>query len=88
MEREELRRKFISAKRALFDKYYASLNERQREAVYAVNGPLLVLAGRITRSAIHLKNQIQFSAARYILPISLKKFPSLQSGKRPNERHG
>ncbi|MBE6618718.1 MAG: ATP-dependent DNA helicase PcrA [Ruminococcaceae bacterium] len=38
-------RRYNSAKRALFDKLYSSLNGRQREAVYTVNGPLLVLAG-------------------------------------------
>ena len=37
--------KFLKLKRALFDKCYASLNEKQREAIYTVNNPLLVLAG-------------------------------------------
>lgn len=37
--------KFLELKRALFDKCYASLNSKQREAVYTVNDPLLVLAG-------------------------------------------
>ena len=37
--------KFLTLKRALFDKCYASLNPMQREAVYMVNDPLLVLAG-------------------------------------------
>ncbi len=37
--------KYLQLKRALFDKCYASLNEMQREAVYTVNDPLLVLAG-------------------------------------------
>ena len=37
--------KFLTLKRALFDKCYASLNPMQREAVYTVNDPLLVLAG-------------------------------------------
>ena len=32
-------------KRKLFDKCYAHLNDIQREAVYTVNGPLLILAG-------------------------------------------
>ena len=36
---------YLMAKRALFDRVYASLNDRQREAVYTVNNPLLVLAG-------------------------------------------
>ena len=37
--------KFLKLKRALFDKCYASLNPMQRESVYTVNDPLLVLAG-------------------------------------------
>ena len=37
--------KYIKLKRALFEKCYASLNARQRDAVFSVNGPLLVLAG-------------------------------------------
>ncbi|MBQ9129268.1 MAG: UvrD-helicase domain-containing protein, partial [Clostridia bacterium] len=46
MERnEELRARFIKAKRALFEKLQAAFNDRQKQAVRAVNGPLLVLAG-------------------------------------------
>ena len=41
----ELNQKYIKLKRALFDKCYASLNSMQRNAVFSVNGPLLVLAG-------------------------------------------
>ncbi len=41
----ELREKYIILKRKLFDKCYASLNDKQRDAVYTVNGPLLILAG-------------------------------------------
>ena len=37
--------RFLKLKRALFDKCYASLNPKQREAIYTVNDPLLVLAG-------------------------------------------
>lgn len=40
-----LNEEYTKLKRQLFDRYYASLNERQREAVYTVNGPLLILAG-------------------------------------------
>ena len=36
---------YISLKKALFDKCYSSLNPKQREAVFTVNNPLLILAG-------------------------------------------
>ncbi len=41
----EIKERFIYLKRALFDKCYATLNPKQREAVYTVNDPLLILAG-------------------------------------------
>ena len=37
--------RFLKLKRALFNKCYSSLNDKQREAVFTVNDPLLVLAG-------------------------------------------
>lgn len=37
--------KYIKLKKALFNKCYSDLNEKQREAVFTVNDPLLVLAG-------------------------------------------
>ncbi len=41
----DLKQRYLNAKKALFDKYYAYLNPMQRSAVYATGGPLLVLAG-------------------------------------------
>lgn len=41
----EFNEKFLNLKRALFNKCYSSLNSKQREAVFTVNDPLLVLAG-------------------------------------------
>ena len=37
--------RFLELKRKLFNKCYSSLNAKQREAVFTVNSPLLVLAG-------------------------------------------
>lgn len=42
---KDIDRRYIEAKRKLFNKCYSDLNDRQREAVFSVNGPLLVLAG-------------------------------------------
>ena len=42
---KQLEKRYIIAKRRLFDKCYSDLNDRQREAIFSVNGPLLVLAG-------------------------------------------
>ena len=36
---------YLDIKNRLFNKYYSELNEKQREAVWTVKGPLLVLAG-------------------------------------------
>ena len=41
----DFKERYLKLKRALFNKCYGSLNAKQREAVFTVNDPLLVLAG-------------------------------------------
>ena len=40
-----LSERYIKAKRRLFEKAQSNLNDRQRDAVFATEGPLLVIAG-------------------------------------------
>jgi DNA helicase-2/ATP-dependent DNA helicase PcrA len=55
-----LKERFISLKRSLFNKLYSSLNNMQREAVFSVNGPLLVLAGAGSGKTTVLTERIAF----------------------------
>lgn len=45
MEATKFDQKYASVRRAIIENRFAHLNEMQRQAVYAVDGPLLILAG-------------------------------------------
>ncbi len=71
--------RYLEVRKKLFDKYYSALNEKQRQAVYISDGPLLVLAGAgsgkttvLVKRIFHL---IKFGRAMEINDIQLEKLP-------------
>ena len=70
-----LKDRFLKAKRRLFDRVFDHLNDKQREAVYCVNGPLLILAGAGSGKTTVLVNRIGYMI-RYGNAYRSERMPS------------
>ena len=62
-------KEFLAAKRRAMEKYFSNLNDKQKEAVFCINGPLLILAGagsgKTTVLVNRVANMIFFGNAYY-----------------------
>lgn len=56
----DLQKRYLKVKRSLFERAYAFLNDKQKESVFTIKGPLLVLAGAGSGKTTVLVQRISF----------------------------
>ena len=63
----QLKARYIKVKKEIIDDFFKRMNDRQREAVFAVDGPVLILAGagsgKTTVIINRIANMVQFGNA-------------------------
>ena len=71
MPDNQISARFTACKRKLFDTYFSKLNDKQREAVYQVNGPLLILAGAGSGKTSTMTERIAYMIDQGISPYNI-----------------
>ncbi len=85
----DIKQRYLAAKRALFDRANEDLNDKQREAVFSVNNPLLILAGAgsgkttvLVRRISHIiKYGNAYADTRVPFDLTEEKVASLEAAK-------
>lgn len=69
MKKNDLKTKYCSLKKQLLNQYFENMNERQKEAIFSINGPVMVLAGagsgKTTVIINRIVNMIKFGDAYF-----------------------
>ena len=85
----DLSKRYLNAKKELFDIAYGKLNDKQKESVFSVNGPLLILAGAGSGKTTVLVNRIvhiikygnAYFDTRIPMNLTEEKVSSLEAAK-------
>lgn len=89
---------FLSLRKQYIEKTFSNLNEMQRQAVYSINGPLLILAGagsgKTTVLVQRIANMVRFGNAYHSQAVEQNPTPAdvealqnaLESGAEPSPR--
>ena len=85
----ELEREFLRLRRAILEKEFARMTDRQREAVFQVEGPVLILAVSYTHLDVYKRQEkpsrrkpsVYFVISHHLCVVSYGRYLSVPSIK-------